>query len=477
MQAMRGGGWNWRRVSRGLVFLGVVMWGARAQAGTEVMTAGINSLGRGPGVTSTTFVRVPGTEGVASISAGYAGVVIVMQDKTLKAWGYNTFNGLMTGSDVPAVVPGYTQVKQVACGAYFTAILFENGTVCASGYKVSGPQLVQEPLVPIPGLTGVTAIACGSDHTLALMSDGTVKAFGHNGFGQLGTGNTTNQSQPVTIPGLSNVVAIGCGSWHSFAVLAHGTVVTWGWNTLDGLGRAGDNTVPLSCGLSGAVSVSGGDYHSVAALGDGTAHGWGYNGAAGSPSWILGFSTPDYPWSQTAPRAIPGLSSGVAEVKCGSYFNLARMQDGSLKGFGWNSSGALGLGHTTDAPTPTTVPGVSQCQAVACGYEFSAIIVSTPGAFSGAVNLGGGWKWLNWFGFFNDAGNGWVYHDKHHWMYAVGTTPTDIWFWTSDMGWLWSGSTTYPFLYRVSDGAWLWYNGSSSPRWFMNMTASRWESH
>ena len=97
---------------------------------------------------------------------------------------------------------------------------------------------------------------------------------------------------------------------------------------------------------------------------------------------------------------------------------------------------------------------------------------------AGASDLGGGWKWLSWFGYFFDAGNGWIYHNQHQWMYAYGTTTSDIWFWTADMGWLWTNDATYPYLYRINDGAWLYYLvGSFGPRWFYNFTAGSWESH
>ena len=60
-------------------------------------------------------------------------------------------------------------------------------------------------------------------------------------------------------------------------------------------------------------------------------------------------------------------------------------------------------------------------------------------------------------------------------MYSAGTTPGSIWFWTLDMGWLWTGSTTYPCLYLTSDAAWLYYLKDSSPRWFYNYKTGSWE--
>ena len=106
-------------------------------------------------------------------------------------------------------------------------------------------------------------------------------------------------------------------------------------------------------------------------------------------------------------------------------------------------------------------------------------VVQAAGSWDvGYQNLGGGWRRLAWFGdYVPMGGEGWIWHNKHGFMFATGTsTSSDIWFFTNDMGWLWTGSTTYPFLYRAHDSAWLWYNGATNPRWFRNMTANTWES-
>ena len=96
----------------------------------------------------------------------------------------------------------------------------------------------------------------------------------------------------------------------------------------------------------------------------------------------------------------------------------------------------------------------------------------------GYEDLGGGWRRLGWFGDYASMGSeGWIWHNKHGFMYpTAASTRADIWFYTQDMGWLWTGNATYPFLYRSSDGAWLWYNGATGPRWFRNMTTGQWES-
>ena len=96
----------------------------------------------------------------------------------------------------------------------------------------------------------------------------------------------------------------------------------------------------------------------------------------------------------------------------------------------------------------------------------------------GAQSLGGGWRRLAWFGdYVPMGGDGWIWHSKHGFLFVPASgTPQNIWMFTGDQGWLWTSSTQYPFLYRSDPASWLWYNGSSNPRWLMNMTAGRWES-
>jgi hypothetical protein len=97
---------------------------------------------------------------------------------------------------------------------------------------------------------------------------------------------------------------------------------------------------------------------------------------------------------------------------------------------------------------------------------------------TGYQALGGGWRRLGWFGDYAVmGGEGWIWHNRHGFYYVPpNSTPESVWRYAADMGWTWTSATTYPFFYRAQDGAWLWYNGSTGPRWFMNMTANRWEA-
>lgn len=111
-----------------------------------------------------------------------------------------------------------------------------------------------------------------------------------------------------------------------------------------------------------------------------------------------------------------------------------------------------------------------------------ATFVPTPGGgqsslWSSAVDLGGGWFWLDWFGYFNLNLDPWVYHREHGFLYPFGTSTESVVFWDSAMAdFWWTSETQYPYLYRFSDGEWLWYlEGSSAPRWFNKLSDGTWE--
>jgi spore germination protein len=96
----------------------------------------------------------------------------------------------------------------------------------------------------------------------------------------------------------------------------------------------------------------------------------------------------------------------------------------------------------------------------------------------GHADLGAGWRRLEWFGDYVPMGTeGWIWHNRHGFFFvAPNSVPDSVWLYAMDMGWLWTGPETYPFLFRASDNAWLWYNGAVQPRWFLNMQTSQWEN-
>jgi hypothetical protein len=96
---------------------------------------------------------------------------------------------------------------------------------------------------------------------------------------------------------------------------------------------------------------------------------------------------------------------------------------------------------------------------------------------AGYQDVGGGWRRLAWFGDYVPLGGDWYWH-VHFGPFSVSaaSTPHMIFIFTTDMGWLFTGHTLYPYLFRFEDQTWLWYQrGSTNPRWFLNLQTGLWE--
>jgi|GEM_PF-5794558 len=158
-----------------------------------------------------------------------------------------------------------------------------------------------------------------------------------------------------------------------------------------------------------------------------------------------------------------GLEQTLAKIPCGT-------NDGA-SALALSSAGMLYIAGDTR--------GSLSNQPTSTGRD-NFLIAYNANSWSGATDLGGGWKRSPWFGDYAEMGNNWIWHSQHGFEYcSPDNTPASVFFWDlAGLGWLWTSSTTYPCLYRFSDGAWLWYQkGSSSPRWFFNFHTGLWTWH
>ena len=99
------------------------------------------------------------------------------------------------------------------------------------------------------------------------------------------------------------------------------------------------------------------------------------------------------------------------------------------------------------------------------------------GLWAGATDLGGGWKYLSWFGYFYTNNPPWIFHQTLGWLYPNGTSTASIWFWDLAMNtYWWTSQAVFPNIYRASDNTWLYYEQGSSPREFYNFSTGKWEN-
>ena len=282
-----------------------------------------------------------------------------------------------------------------AGGIYHTAAVKSNGTVVAWGYNGNGQLgggetlgLVRAyPGAPIASLSNVRDVATGSYHTAASKGDGTVWSWGYNAKGQLGNGTLTDTTNPVQATGLTNVIAVAGGDLHTLALKADGTVWAWGYNFFGQLGRAPynftDSTTPVQVyGLTDVIAIAGSGKRSLALKKDGTVWAWGAESNVTSDTSATIYS---------APLQVAGLTDVVAIAAGGDAttgndveVSMALTWDGKVYTWGYNSSGQLGLGHTTTKFLPKEVTGLPK----------PAVSISTSGMHSLAVLADGSqWAW------------------------------------------------------------------------------------
>ena len=199
---------------------------------------------------------------ITNFSNSGAHVCAVSSDGTLACWGLNWAGQIGIGNtqdqNLPVAVTGGAlagkTVTQVSAGYGFTCALTSDDTVACWGENGDGQLGIdntddQSLPVAVTGgaLTGktVTKIVVGGSHACALVSDGTLACWGNNGDGQLGIGNTDDQSLPVAVTGgaLTGVTVqqMEVGWNNTCAVLDDGQVSCWGWNFYGQFGN-GDRT-------------------------------------------------------------------------------------------------------------------------------------------------------------------------------------------------------------------------------------------
>ncbi|XP_040057151.2 RCC1 and BTB domain-containing protein 1 [Gasterosteus aculeatus] len=138
------------------------------------------------------------------------------------------------------------KVTDVACGSHHSMALTDSGEVYAWGYNNCGqvgsgstanqptPRRVSSSLQSKVAVS----IVCGQNSSLAVVENGEVYGWGYNGNGQLGLGNNGNQLTPCRLAALQGlcVQQIVSGYAHSLALTDEGLLYTWGANTYGQLG-------------------------------------------------------------------------------------------------------------------------------------------------------------------------------------------------------------------------------------------------
>jgi alpha-tubulin suppressor-like RCC1 family protein len=338
----------------------------------------------------------PDPEALAPLALGADAAVVVtngaqsfalLDDGTVRAFGLNSAYELglthqeavgddetPADADVSTVVALAGPARQVVTGEGFACAQIHDGRVQCWGRGDEG-QLGRgrQPGAHPPGdviLGGVAVeITAGAAHACARLESGAVRCWGLGDAGQLGHGRDLDGLLPasagdVPLGGVATQVVAG-GS-HTCARLVTGAVRCWGNNADGQLGYGhttaiGDDEPPADAGdvaLGGAVTqLVAGLRHTCALRGDGVLRCWG-DGASGQLGLALGLRIGDDELpSEADPIELGELDADVIFAGALAEHTCAQLDDGSLRCWGRNEHGQVGLGYASPQDPVEGPPG------------------------------------------------------------------------------------------------------------------------
>jgi alpha-tubulin suppressor-like RCC1 family protein len=252
-------------------------------------------------------------------------------------------------------------------------------------------------------LSPSTQISLGNDYSCALLTTGVVKCWGGNSDGQLGLGNTDSYGDAVSETGTGlpavdlNQTAkyISAGYVHTCAIRADNSTVCWGenfWGTLgngsrsnigDTSGEMGSSLIAVDLSTDYATSLSAGYQFTCAILNTGQVKCWGLNdvGQTGADGWH-GMS------SDTMGTNLPAVDLGdgrtAKAIATGRQHACAILDNNTVKCWGANTYGQLGLGNTTSLVYPNigeaavvNLGNGRTAKAIAAGSHHTCAILDT----------------------------------------------------------------------------------------------------
>ncbi len=306
----------------------------------------------------------------------------ILYDGSLYAWGNNNHGQLGLGItdenvdqqnkkkvNIPDKINQLTvesyEIYDRVSDSYITKSSFyaitENGELYVWGDNSDGQLGIgntdnQTKPIKVTGITGkikelgtytVYGLSIYGSSIYAITEDGSLYAWGNNYFSTLGLGDRVDRNTPtkVNLPGKIKELRSYFNS--VYALMEDSSLYTWGENTHGRLGLGSNeeqiSTPTLVTGINGTIKELINDSSIYAITEDNSLYAWGSNG-----SGELGVG-------DEVNRNIPtkvNLPGKIKEFTGGSY---AILEDGSLYAWGYNGSGELGVGDEVNRNIPTKV--------------------------------------------------------------------------------------------------------------------------
>jgi alpha-tubulin suppressor-like RCC1 family protein len=322
---------------------------------------------------------------VKSVDCGDFTTCAIAGDGQLHCWGRDKGGELGDGAGTGerlkrAPVRDLGKVKTVALASQFGCALLEDKSVkCWGTGRIANDGQAREAAKPttVAGLSGVEelvasgtlacarssgGIACwgadaktigsppkgtfkqvsvGFTHACALDGGGGVTCWGQGDWSDKGT---------YSKPDIKGAVELAAGDRHACVITKEKTIKCWGMNDAGQLGTKPDvqpHKKPVAvAGITNAAHVVAGEASTCVILTDASVRCWGSNGQG---ELGLGKASPD-----ERPSKVAELSN-VDGLCLASAHACALTKDGKLLCWGTNAHGQVGDGTKDKRPTPTAV--------------------------------------------------------------------------------------------------------------------------
>jgi alpha-tubulin suppressor-like RCC1 family protein len=295
--------------------------------------------------------------------------------------GGNTFTDIAGATNASFTLPN---VQASDNDARFRARAFN----AAGSVTSNAARLTVGSAPPPPPATG-PRIAAGNGFSLARNAAGTALLSWGTDSGEAlgnGSGGDRNVPGPIALPVQqpASFITTGSGARHGL-LIADRVLWGWGYNGFGQLGRGHTNSLPAPLPVeyangfvvSDAAAAAAGTLHTLILRTDGRVFATGFN-ASGQ----LGDGTTT---DRLRAVEVPGLAN-ITAVAAGGQFSLALRSDGTVWAWGANNAGQLGDGTTTNRSSPVQVSGLAGVTAIAAGNEHALALLGNGAVVAWGAN-------------------------------------------------------------------------------------------
>jgi alpha-tubulin suppressor-like RCC1 family protein len=238
------------------------------------------------------------------------------------------------------------------------------------------------------------AVSAGSTHSLFVNNLGNVYSFGDNSKKQLGrvTAPSDHDGARRFVSNIGHVIAISAGNYHSLGLDGYGNVYSFGDNYYGQLGHGNTTNRLEPQRIAGIIenkkiiAISAGNWHSLGLDNAGNVYSWGYNS-----SGQLGHGNTTNRLVPTKIENIIGYKK-IIEISAGSMHNLVLDDGGNVYSWGYNYYGNLGHGDTTTRLEPKKIVkiiGGKKIRAISAGFLQNLVLDNAGKVYSFGRNIDG----------------------------------------------------------------------------------------